>query len=204
MRLRIPDIQSLENQLPGGTAPAIHKWILELKVEFIISKPRKTKLGDFRPAYGKKPARITVNGDLNRYHFLITTLHEFAHLGCYLKHGNKVLPHGKEWKAIYSQLLKKFLKEEVFPEKLVPAVKKHLTRPSASSCTDPELLRTLALFDHTPKLFLSQVPLNSHFSLHDRSYKVLEKRRTRYLCLRLDDRKKYLVSGNAVIEQVEA
>jgi len=120
MKPNIPSIQSLQNHLPGGTAQAIHKWILELKIEFIISKPRKTKLGDFRPAYGNKSARITINKDLNPYHFLITTLHEFAHLGCYLKHGNRVTPHGKEWKVIYAQLLGKFLNEQVFPEKLEP------------------------------------------------------------------------------------
>jgi len=203
MKLRIPDLQSLENHLPSGTSQIIHKWIIELKVDFVISKPRKTKLGDFRPAYGSKPARITVNGNLNPYHFLLTTIHEFAHLGCYLKHGNKVLPHGKEWKTIYTKLLEKHLDQGVFPQKLEPALRKHLGRPSASSCSDPGLFRSLSHFDNEPKLFLSQVPLNSLFSLHDTAYKVLEKRRTRYLCIRLEDRKKYLVSGNAVIQRVE-
>jgi len=204
MRLSIPDIQSLENQLPEGTASTIHKWIIELKVEFIISKPRKSKLGDFRPAYGKKPARITVNKDLNAYHFLLTTIHEFAHLGCYLKHGGKVLPHGKEWKSIYSQLLQKFLDRGAFPKRLEPALRKHLNRPSASSCSDPELLRSISFFDEEEKLFLSQIPVDTQFSLHNKAYRVIEKRRTRYLCLRLDDKKKYLVSGNAVIQRVEA
>ena len=196
------EIALLSRHLPSGTASIIYKWILELKVEFIIAKPRKTKLGDFRPAYGKKPARITVNGDLNPYHFLITTVHEFAHLGCYLKHGNKVLPHGKEWKLIYSQLLNRFLKHDVFPEKLTPAIKLHLSRPSASSCTDANLLQKLTLFDESPKIFLNQLPLNTKFLLHENTYQVLEKRRTRYLCIRLDDQKKYLVSGNATIERI--
>ena len=193
-------LDQLSNHLPSGTERTIFKWINELKVDFTISKPRKTKLGDFRPPFRQKPARITVNEDLNQYHFLITTVHEFAHLGCYLKHKDSVLPHGQEWKSIYQKLLKKFIDSNVFPNDLLPALSRHLSNTKASSCSDSRLIEALNAFDDQPKTFLKQVPMNTEFKLGNHLFRVEAKRKTRYLCVRLNDNKKYLVSGSAAIE----
>ena len=49
--------------------------------------------------------KITVNGDLNPYSFLITTIHEFAHLVTFEEYQGRVKPHGKEWQLTYSKML---------------------------------------------------------------------------------------------------
>src|SRR5581483_8065026 len=63
-----------------------------------LTRGRLTKLGDYRAPLENEEHVITVNGDLNQYSFLITLLHELAHLTCFLKHRNKVAPHGPQWK----------------------------------------------------------------------------------------------------------
>ena len=55
-----------------------------------------------------------MNGDLNPYSFLITTLHEFAHLHTFQQHGNRVNPHGDEWKTNFRKLLIDMIKKIFF------------------------------------------------------------------------------------------
>lgn len=193
----------LTPKMPAEAAPLIARWIVDLKVHFVISKPRKTKLGDFMAAHKGKPARISVNSDLNPYNFLITSIHEFAHLGCYLKHANKVNPHGNEWKKIYTDMLKPFVSKSIFPEELIPVLVYHVSNPLASSCTCPRLSRALAQYDHNPGIFLSDMNPKAVFTFHDIAYLKLEKRRTRYVCQRLSDGKKFLISGRALVETPE-
>src|SRR5689334_10544417 len=65
--------------------------------ELKITKSRQTKVGDFTSRRTKSHPRITLNHDLNPYLFLVTFVHEVAHLHVYLRHGNRVDPHGDEW-----------------------------------------------------------------------------------------------------------
>ncbi len=91
--------------LPSGFEYIVTDLFMASPIKFKIVPGRKTKLGDFRMSFtGEKP-QITVNGDLNPYSFLITTLHEFAHLHTFQQYGNKVNPHGNEWKANFRKLL---------------------------------------------------------------------------------------------------
>ena len=39
--------------------------------------------------------RISVNGNLNKYSFLITLIHELAHLLTFTQYKNRVDPHGR-------------------------------------------------------------------------------------------------------------
>jgi hypothetical protein len=191
--------RSLENHCPEGTSAIIARWVLDLAVDFKITPGRKTKLGDFRPPHGAHRARITVNGDLNEYNFLITTIHEFAHLGCFLKHGVKVAPHGREWKAIYAELLGSFLGNGTFPPDLEVAIRTHLANPSASSCASPALSKALAKFDESPSTFLDDLPLNTKFYFNHREFINLTKKRTRFLCFEPKSGRNYLISGRAKV-----
>jgi len=194
--------KKLKPRLPNGTAKVIAKWIVELNVVFVVSKPRQTKLGDFRPKVNGKAARISVNGDLHPYSFLITTIHEFAHLGCYLKHGNKVAPHGKEWKEIYTNMLKLFVDQNIFPPELTKSLHKHISRPKASSCSCPILSRALAEYDGEEGEFLGNLSPNDQFEFKGELYRYILLRRTRILCNRLTDGKQYLISTRAKVSRV--
>lgn len=190
----------LSKRMPHAAAPIIARWIVELKVRFVVTRPRKTKLGDFRPAHKGKLAQITVNGDLNPFNFLVTTIHEFAHLGCHLEHGSNVNPHGKEWKRQYSSLLRPFLEKGMFPPDISEALYYHISKPSASSCSCPELSRALARHDDDDVVFLGDLNSGVIFEFQNVLYKHIERRRTRHVCERTQDGKKFLISGNARVE----
>ena len=73
-------------------------------MKFKIVAPRRTKLGDFKAKGNKNnKSQITINGDLNPYAFLITTLHELAHI-CYNKYKYKVRPMEKNGKGVFDSL----------------------------------------------------------------------------------------------------
>jgi len=191
----------LSDKLPTDTEKEIAKWIVGLNVRFIVSPPRKTKLGDFRVGRAGKAHRISVNGNLNPYSFLVTTVHEFAHLGCYLRHGNAVAPHGKEWKSLYVKLMRPFVDRGDFPEDLTYALRKHLNKPKASSCTCPILSRALAEYDDQEGEPLGSFRPGDVFIFMDKNYKYLRLRRTRVLCERLTDGKHYLISNRARVSR---
>ena len=63
--------------------------------------------------------QISVNNSANPYRFLITIIHEIAHLVAFKDFGYFIKPHGKEWKSCYQKLITPFLKPEIFPQKLL-------------------------------------------------------------------------------------
>ncbi|MEQ8908216.1 MAG: SprT-like domain-containing protein [Vicingaceae bacterium] len=192
--------------IPEASLPLVAEWLKAYKLHLKISKSRKTKLGDFRPANGGKPARISVNGDLNPYHFLITLTHEVAHAAVWEKYRRKALPHGKEWQNTYSQMLDQMRKRVDFPKELNAALDQHLNQPKASSCSDPNLYRALKkLNPQTNEVLLEDLAEGSIFSFHKkRVFKKGAKRRSRFECVDQKNKKLYLISGLAEVEKIES
>ena len=138
---------SLKAYLPDGSFDLVMPLILQHRVHLTISRQRQTKLGDYRNAYGNKNHRISVNGNLNKYSFLITLLHELAHLLAFEQFGNRIQPHGNEWKKTYAAILKDFLALHLFPTDIAHELKATLHNPAASSCAEDELQRILMRYD---------------------------------------------------------
>ena len=138
---------SLKAYLPDGSFDLVMPLILQHRVHLTISRQRQTKLGDYRNAYGNKNHRISVNGNLNKYSFLITLLHELAHLLAFEQYGNRIQPHGNEWKKTYAAILKDFLALHIFPTDIAHELKATLHNPAASSCAEDELQRILMRYD---------------------------------------------------------
>lgn len=197
MALQQHELQALQAYLPANTAGWVIDYMHSYKIHLKIKRERRTILGDYRPAHRGKPHTISVNANLNSYHFLITFLHELAHLINHLNMGHRALPHGAEWKAVFSNLLKKFLDAEVFPKDIAFAIIKSLQSPSASTCSDPYLYKILRKYDHeTEKLLIDELNLGDHFKTDkNQEFKLLEKRRTRFVCEDLTSGKKYLFPG---------
>ena len=84
----------LAQYMPPAAAPVISRWIDYFQCEFKVSRSRDTKYGDYRHPYQGKGHRISVNYNLNPYAFLVTTVHEFAHLLTWNEHQRKAKPHG--------------------------------------------------------------------------------------------------------------
>ncbi|EDM37088.1 hypothetical protein PBAL39_04798 [Pedobacter sp. BAL39] len=187
--------------MPAPAAPVIAKWIDYFQCEFKISKGRVTKLGDYRHPYKGMGHKISVNNDMNPYSFLVTTVHEFAHLLTWNDHKNKVKPHGSEWKHNFKRMMAPFLEQEIFPADVKAAIVRYLGNPSAASCTDLTLSRALKKYDAEKKeIRLEELPLHAVFTIKDgRQFKKGEKLRKRYRCQCLDNGNIYLFNPLAEV-----
>lgn len=166
----------------------------ELGFEFQIKKSRQTKLGDYRYTPDSKKHTITINNDLNSYSFLVTYLHEVAHMITFQKHGRKVSPHGSEWKDHFRKVAEPLLTEDVFPITVLTALVHYFKNPKAASCSDPTLYNVLKQFDSpSGQIPLSKITPGQFFSFKDVVYQKLEKKRTRSVCLDIRSKKRYLI-----------
>lgn len=187
--------------LPEESLPIVSNWFEKYLFHLKISRSRTSKLGDFRPSSRGKPHRISVNGDLNHYHFLITLTHEVAHVATWINYANSVAPHGIEWQSTYSMLLKEVMKVVSLPSDLKTALELHLNRPKASSCSDPQLYKVLKKYDDKEPLpYLEDINEGVVFTIHGkRVFKKGKKRRSRYECVELRTKRNYLVSGHVEV-----
>jgi SprT protein len=190
-------IDHLQNYLPPGTAEAVLNYLQQHKVHLTISKHRQSILGDYRHRTHHRNHRISVNGSLNPFSFLITLLHELAHLLTFEQHTNRVQAHGKEWKTIYGQLLQKFLQHKTFPADIERELLQSLKNPTASSCAEDGLLRILRNYDakESHHRLVEEISLNALFRLNDgRVFQKGEKLRKRFKCKEVATGKLYLFS----------
>ncbi len=196
MPKREAPIDHLQNFLPSGTYAAILNYLQFYHVYLTISRERKSILGDYRHPTHHSSHRISVNGNLNKYSFLITLLHELAHLLVFEKFGNNVQSHGKEWKQIFAMLLDQFIKENVFPKDIHHTLLSSIENPSASSCADDGLLRVLKNYDNkTNLIFVEDIPLGGLFKTHDKKiFKKLERIRKRFRCIEVATKRVYFFS----------
>jgi hypothetical protein len=196
-------IEILKKHIPPEAAPLIANWLQEHKVSLIIKWNRSSKLGDYRAPFQGKSHQITINHQLNKYAFLLTLVHELAHLTTHTLHGHRVQAHGNEWKMQFKYLMQPFLTLKIFPIELEAAIKAYLILPKASSCGDPNLMRVLATYDTVRPVFVEHLPERTHFSLDDeRVFEKGKKLRKNYECLEIKSQRKYLVSAIATVKKV--
>ena len=164
-------------------------------VQLKITNPRKRIHGSYRrPGHKSNVHQITINGDLNKYTFLLTLLHEIAHMHAWAKH--KVLSHGEEWKNCFTQLIKQFSGLNVFPDDIKTALENHLQNIKSSDFLDIQLTKTLQKydenkFDYQNITHLEEIPENTVF-LHDGKYMEKQKLlRKYYLCKDMKTKKMY-------------
>ena len=199
-------VKILETYLPAKAAPLISRWIDYFVCEFKVSRNRNSKFGDYRHPFGGQGHRISVNYDLNPYAFLVTTVHEFAHLHTWNEHKHKVKPHGTEWKANFKRMMQPFFEMDVFPPEVKHAIISYLNNPAASSCSDLNLYRSLRQYD-APKpdhLTVEKLPAHALFKIKDgRVFRKHERLRKRYKCIEVSSKRVYLFSPVAEVELLE-
>lgn len=199
-------VKVLEQYLPPDAAPLIARWIDYFKCEFKISRNRNSKFGDYRAPFNGQGHRISVNYDLNPYAFLVTTVHEFAHLHTWNEHKQKAKPHGTEWKSNFKRMMQPFFEKNVFPSEIQQAITRYLNNPAASSCSDLDLYRSLRKYDtHKPSVVtVEKLPMKSIFKIKDgRVFQKEEQLRKRFRCVEVSTRKVYLFSPVAEVELVD-
>ena len=191
------DFSALEPYLPAGSLEPVLVYIQQHKIQLTITRSRSSVLGDYRHAHEGKGHRISVNGDLNKYSFLITLLHEIAHLITFEKHRRHAQPHGVEWKTNFGEILGLFISKNIFPDDVKNALISSIKNPAASSCSDVKLLRVLKKYDHRNEdiFFVEQLPVGQLFQIKgNRIFEKGEKIRKRFKCKEIATGKWYLFS----------
>ena len=199
------DFSALASYIPDGSFEPVLQYIIDYKVQLTVTRSRSSVLGDYRHAHAGKNHRISVNGDLNKYSFLITLLHEIAHLITFEKYGNRVQPHGQEWKMLFGNLLAVFIQKNIFPDDVQQTLLRSINNPAASSCGDEKLLRVLKKYDERKKgvFFVEQIMQGEKFKIKgNRVFEKGEKIRKRFKCKELATGKWYLFSPVSEVMKV--
>ncbi len=187
--------------IPEQAVDPVFELIKSFGVHLKIVNERVTRHGDYRKMPGGGH-QITVNANLNKYRFLITLIHEIAHLVAFKKYGSRIKPHGNEWKFTFQKLMLPFIRPEVFPSQLLPLIANHFKNPKASSDTDARLSLALKGFDPpSDKNYIFEIPQGSLFKIYNG--KVFEKGNRvvkRYECRETTTGKIYLFQPNAEVE----
>ena len=184
----------LYKYIPEKAVPVIAEWILKFDFKLRIKKSRSSKYGDYRPPLKGENHLITINYDMNKYAFLITLVHEIAHLSNYNKNKNTVKPHGDEWKLHYKLLMQQFLIPDIFPADVIMALRKYMSNPAASSCSDTNLLRVLKKYDvRQDTVLLEELPQGTQFRYNNsRDFIKGEQIRKRFKCKEVGTNRMYL------------
>jgi SprT protein len=195
--------------MPEGAFAMIKPWFEKYVIKLTITKARKSILGNYlHPHTGHPHHAITINGNQNKYSFLVTLVHELAHLEAFVRYKNNIAPHGREWQAIYRDLMNGYLGKNIFPEPLERVLTQSLQKVKAGSCSDPVLHKALSAYDEElieGLKFLDELPLNSYFVTKEgRVFQSLEKRRTRFLCKDIASARNYYISGVLKVKPIEA
>jgi SprT protein len=195
----------LKKYLPEPSVELIATWILKYDFKLKIKRERSTRLGDYTSPRGGINHVITINHNLNKYAFLITLVHEIAHLVTFNEYKNSVNPHGVEWKNNFRQLIQPFLTTDIFPLEVFSALRRYMNNPAASSCSDLNLLRTLKLHDeNSDTVFLEYLPFNAVFLFNaTRVFQKGEKSRKRFKCREISTGNVYLFNPLTEVEIFE-
>ncbi|MBT28945.1 MAG: sprT domain-containing protein [Thalassobius sp.] len=181
------------------------EWIVEYRIKVVVTRSRKTKRATYMPPQRGAGHKITINHDLNPYGFVVTFIHEMAHLITWNEYQNNVRPHGKEWKLNFKKLITPYLNHDYFPPDILTQLVNYMNNPAASSCSDAGLMKVLDRYndDDDGMEYLEDLPLDTEFALKDgRVFKKLNKLRKYYQCEERKSKSMYRISPVARVKRL--
>jgi hypothetical protein len=196
-------MEILQKFLPHQAVMPCFELLKSNQVHLKIVNERHSKHGDYKKKINGQH-QITVNGSLNKYRFLITLIHEIAHLIAIEKYGSQIKSHGYEWKYTFQLLMLPFIKPEIFPNELLPLLAQHFKNPTASSDTDAHLAFALKKYDenHKNSTHIHQIQNGEKFKFRGIIFQKIGLKVKRYECVELSSGRSYLFNANAQIDLV--
>lgn len=193
-------ISLLEKYLPNYSLPYLKEWFGDYSIHIKITRGRNSKLGDYRKMPDKSH-QITLNSTLQPQLFFFVLTHELAHLLAFENFGNRISPHGVEWKNTFSKMLLESI--SVYDEDLKPIILKFLTSPKANFMASPDLVRYFHIEDYEDESsYIEDLEIKDQFTYRKQIYIIEEKRKKNYLCTQLETDKKYIFKPLARVEKI--
>ena len=196
--------QILYQYLPEHSVGPVLELIKQHRIHLKIVNERHTRHGDYRRKTNGQH-QITVNASLNKYRFLMTLIHEMAHLLAFETYGRAIKPHGLEWKRTFTKMMLPFLRPEIFPNELLPYLARHFKNPTASSDTDPHLANAMKKFDigREAVTLIHELPNGSLFRIRGgRVFQKIGLKVKRYACVEVNSGRTFLFNANAEVEPI--
>lgn len=199
MKKQETHLRTLADFLPERSYELVAPFFKTHSIHLTLTHERKSVLGDYRtPTRDYPHHRISINLNLNKYSFLITLLHELAHMLTWVHFKDTVAPHGKEWKTQFRHILIPFMGKRFFPADVEAALLTYLRNPAASTCTDPRLYKALYKYDERKPGYklVDDIQINGVFEIEDgRRFQKMEQLRTRSKCKELKTGRLYYFQG---------
>lgn len=200
--LRMRDI--FEKHLPINAVDYCYSISNNYDFKLELSFDRKSKFGHYKYWPQTKSHSISINRGLSKPLFLITFIHELAHLDVMVEFGRNIKPHGKEWKNAFRGLMLPILNPENFETKLLSTLARHLKNPKASLSADSDLWHLLHPNTSSNSLSLKDIEVGNNFVFKNRIFKKVKTRRTRALCYEARSGNNYLIPLLAKIKKEDA
>jgi len=192
-------ISLLEKYLPENTLPYLKKWFGDYSIHIKITRGRNSKLGDYRKMPDKSH-QITINSTLQPQLFFFVLTHELAHLLAFENFGNRISPHGAEWKQTFRLMLLESI--SIYSEDLKPIILRFSKSPKANFMASPDLVRYFHIENYDDESsYIEDLHPGEKFTYKKQTYIIEEKRKKNYLCLNLDTQKKYIFKPLARVEK---
>ena len=161
--------------LPSPVSQKIQEYLSALGARCLMVSPRKSCHGTWTVCDGKQ--EIKINNNLSGIQFMLTLVHEIAHGYTWNIFGDKVKPHGKEWKEQYRLLMSPLL-HGYFDTDTDRQLREYMVNPSSSSGTSVFLRR----ITNSEQLLVEDAPMEKFFKLKNGlMVKKIKKLRTRWL-----------------------
>lgn len=194
------DYSKLIPHIPIQAISFIQKWLSPYWFHLVIKKPRITKLGDYRIPIKGMPHIITVNSGMPKSLCFLTLTHEIAHLRAFDIYSKNIMPHGKEWKKIFSEMISESI--EVYEEELKELLFEYKRNPKASFYADKKLSEYFIRMQNPNALLLKDLCLNALFEINNKFFYKSKKSKTRYICIEKKTGKRYLIAENAPVTEI--
>jgi N-glycosylase/DNA lyase len=170
-----------------------------------VTKERATKYGDYSTPINNKKQQITVNGNLDQFSFLLTLLHELAHLRVYEKHSYRIKPHGEQWKNEFANYLRLAIEHHLFPEEIAKPIRKYyISKLSFTHNSRVHVLNSILNFlKKEIPMRLQDIPLNSKAILSNgMMITKIEQKRTRCICKDHSNNKLYSIHKSIEVLEI--